>query len=133
MDYNNPSNIADIITSSGFPHIQVTDTNKNLAYECCFIHEVITKRIPLLDDLREGLMSESSMGTGLLNLASMHPPPSGQIDLVELKRMVQYERGFMRNPDAVVARDFMNTYMEEMSQRGNVHVLIKKSLIFLHL
>jgi hypothetical protein len=62
MDYNNPSNIADIITSSGFPHIQVTDTNKNLAYECCFVHEVITKRV--LNDLREGLMSESSMGTG---------------------------------------------------------------------
>jgi hypothetical protein len=47
--------------------------------------------------------------------------------------MVQYELGFMSNPDAVVARDFMNTYMEEMSQRGNVHVLIKKSLIFLYL
>ena len=76
--------------------------------------EVITKRIPLFDDLREGLMSESSMGTGLLNLASMHKEVR---DVVELKRMVQYERGLMRNPDAVVARDFMNMYMEEMSQR----------------
>ncbi len=126
MDYDNPSNIADTISSSGFPHIEITDENKELAYECCLVHEVITKRIPLLHDIREGLMSESSMGIGILNLVCIHqeirdllfPLPSNHIDLVEMKKMVQYELGYICNPDAATSRDFMNRYLEEVSQRG---------------
>ena len=132
MDCNNPSNIADVITASGFPHIQITESNKDLAYECCFVHEVITKQIPLLDDLRQGLMSERSMGLDLLNLANMHeevrdllfPPPSDQIDLKNMKTLIQYELSSLHDSAAVVARVFMDRYIEEISQRGKVHFIV---------
>ena len=52
-DCDNPSNIADILTSSGFPLIEVIQNNRQLAYECCLIQDVITKRIAFLDDLRQ--------------------------------------------------------------------------------
>ena len=71
-DCHNPSNIADILTSSGFPLIEVIQNNRQLAYECCLIHEVITKRIALLDDLRQRFTSERLTGFNLMNLASIH-------------------------------------------------------------
>ena len=71
-DCDNPSNIADILTSSGFPHIEVIQNTRQLAYECCLIHELITKRIALLHDLRQlGLTSERSMGFNLMNLENI--------------------------------------------------------------
>ena len=98
LDWENPSNIADVISSPGFPHIEINDGNKNLAYECCLMHEVVTKRIPMLHHLRQGLVSECCLGTNLLNLVSMHkevrnllfPPPSDQISLQEIKQ-VQFQ------------------------------------------
>lgn len=126
MDQENPSNITDVLTSSGFPHIEINDGNKILAYECCLMHEVVTKRIPSLHHLREGLMSESCLGTNLLTLVSMHrevrdllfPPPSNQVNLTQMKQIIQYDPSYMHNPDAAAARDLMNRYLEDLSQRG---------------
>ena len=52
-DFTNPSssmNISELLTSAGYPHISVTEERRHLAYECILLYEVITKRIPSLDD-----------------------------------------------------------------------------------
>ena len=41
-------NIGDILVAAGFPHIEVTNNNRELAYECCLTYEVITHRHPNL-------------------------------------------------------------------------------------
>lgn len=124
-DASNPFNIADALLSSGFPHIELTGKNRNLAYECILTFEVITKRIPMLDDLRQGLMSESALGINVMSLAGMHneikellfPPVTEKIDLCEMKEMVKYECD-MSNPDAVTAQVFLERYLCELNERG---------------
>ena len=70
-----PLNITEALVSSGFPHVEVTTPstrNKNLAFECIMVSEVIAKRIPMLDDLRQGLISESVLGFNVLSLTGKH-------------------------------------------------------------
>jgi hypothetical protein len=79
----------------------------------------------MLDDLRQGLVSESSLGFNVLNLASMYtevkqlifPPISDEVDLHQMKEMVNYESNVF-NPDALAAQEFMDRYMNELSERG---------------
>lgn len=49
--------ISDLLISSGFPHLTVTENNRSMAYECCLVYEIITKRVAALDDIRKGLGS----------------------------------------------------------------------------
>ena len=126
-DEDNPLNITEALVSSGFPHVEVTTRNKNVAFECIMVSEVITKRIPMLDDLRQGLISESVLGFNVLNLASMHtevkqlifPPISNKIDLFQMKEMIKYD-GDEFNPDILAAKEFMDRYMSELSSRGKI-------------
>ena len=43
--------LTDLLMAAGFPHITVTCEQRHLAYECCLLYEVITKRIAALDDI----------------------------------------------------------------------------------
>lgn len=54
---SSPMNISELLTSAGYPHLSITQERQHLAYECILLYEVITKRIPALDDLRKGLAS----------------------------------------------------------------------------
>lgn len=75
-DFTNPSssmNISELLTSAGYPHISVTEERRHLAYECILLYEVITKRIPALDDLRKGLASVKVSQTTLLDLLGKLP------------------------------------------------------------
>ncbi len=115
-------NIGDILVAAGFPHIQVNKNNRELAYECCLTYEVITKRIPVLDDLRQGLLSEQSMGVSLLDIGNMYievqslvfPGESTKIDLHLLKRLIKYPL-IEDDEDAIMAKTFFEQYLEELN------------------
>ena len=62
--------INDFLMPTGYPDISVTADSRRLAYECCSINEVITKRIPALDDVRKGLGSVKFLGKSALVLVS---------------------------------------------------------------
>jgi hypothetical protein len=132
-DDSHPLNLTETLASSGFPHVEVTKMNRDLAFECILISEVVTKRIPMLDDLRQGLVSESSLGFNVLNLASMYtevkqlifPPISDEVDLHQMKELVNYESNVF-NPDALAAQEFMDRYMNELSERGKHLVQVQR-------
>jgi hypothetical protein len=54
--------ISDLLVSSGYPHITVSGDTRHLAYECCLLHEVFTKRLAAVDDIRKGLASVKTSG-----------------------------------------------------------------------
>ena len=124
-DDSHPLNLTETLTSSGFPHVEVTKMNRHLAFEYILISEVITKIIPMPDHLKQGLVSESSLGFNVLNLASMYtevkqlilPPISAdEIDLHQMKEMVNYESNVF-NSDVLAAQELMDRYMNELSER----------------
>ena len=65
--------LSNILTASGYPPITVTAERRHLAYECCLVHEMVTKRLPALDDIRRGLTSVSALGTTCLDLLARWP------------------------------------------------------------
>lgn len=115
--------------AAGFPHLEVTPATRTLAYECCLTYEVITKRLPALDDLRKGLRSECVMGTSLLDLSQQHPsvkqlvfPEAGEaVEVSELRRLIKYD---MTNEDACVsAKGYFDEYLDDLYARGkHVHI-----------
>jgi hypothetical protein len=60
--------LSNIWTASGYPHITITTEKRHLAYECCLLHEVVTKRLPAFDDIRRVLTGVSALGTTCLDL-----------------------------------------------------------------
>ncbi len=73
-------NISDILVSSGFPHICITKENRQMAYECCLIFEVIGKRLSALDDFRKGLGSIHVFSKSCLELLEKFPELSMRFD-----------------------------------------------------
>lgn len=72
--------IIDLLISSGFPHITVSENNRSMAYECCLVHEVITKRVAALDDIRRGLGSVTVRNKTCLNLLEKWPELKTRFD-----------------------------------------------------
>ena len=122
-DGNSTCDITDILMASGFPHGMVSLSNRQLAYECCLTYEVITKRIPSLDDMRKGLSSMTGK-QNLLELAAEHPEirrvvfpeATTRIDLGDLKKIIQY--ALVDDDSAVNAKLFFEKYLDELSHRG---------------
>lgn len=93
-------NITDILVSGGFPHIEVTPSNRLLAYECVLTYEVITKCITVLDDLRKGLDSVRVMGTSVIDLLQRHPQVQQLVfpvaksttEVSELRLLLKYDQ-----------------------------------------
>lgn len=108
--------------SAGFPHITITEERRNLAYECILLSEVVTKRIPALDDIRRGLGEVKVSGVSLLSLLERYPELQQRvfpkdleiIDEREMASHIQYDES--SNPLCQRARKFFEQYIEELSQ-----------------
>lgn len=119
-DPNSPHDISELLVSAGFPHITITEERRNLAYECILLSEVVTKRIPALDDLRRGLGEVKVSGVSLLSLLEMYPELEQRvfpkdleiIDEREMASHIQYDES--SNPLCQRARKFFEQYIEEL-------------------
>ena len=120
-------NITDILVSAGFPHIEVTPSNRLLAYECVLTYEVITKRITVLDDLRKRLDSVRVMGTGVIDLLQRHsqvrqlvfPVAKSTTEVSELRLLLKYDP--TDESTSKVAEFFEK--LDELSTGGTIIVL----------
>ena len=95
MDSEESCNISELLLAGGFPHIEVSPASRLLAYECVLTSEVITKRVPVLDDIRNGLKLEYVMGGNLLDIARLHEEVKNdaRINLQDLQQLI---RGYRR-------------------------------------
>lgn len=129
MDPSESCNLADVLIAGGFPHLEVCSSTRVLAYECVVRSEVITKRVPALDDLRNGLVSESYMGLNLLDIARSHaevqllifPLPGKRIMLIDLWQLVKFDDA--SDEEMVNSKRFMEKYLEELDVRGKEEVV----------
>ena len=84
--------------AAGFPHVHITTENRHLAYECCLVYEVITKRVAAMDDIRKGLSDVRVLGVTLLDLLTKFPelqnrvfPANGhKLSLKSLRMHLEY-------------------------------------------
>ena len=121
-------NITDILVSGGFPHIEVTPSNRLLAYECVLTYEVITKCITVLDDLRKGLDSVRVMGTSVIDLLQRHPQVQQLVfpvaksttEVSELRLLLKYDP---RDESTSKVAEFFEKYLDELSTRGTIIVV----------
>ena len=117
-------NISELLASAGYPHISITVERQHLAYECILLYEVITKRIPALDDLRKGLAAVKVSGTTLLDLLRfpdvqqrVFPPDTGRVNATVLKLHMQWEDSV--DPMRQSAKQFLLQYINELSNKGD--------------
>lgn len=129
-DFTNPlspMNISDLLTSAGYPHVSITEGRRHLAYECVLLYEVVTKRIPAMDDLRKGLAAVKVSGTTLLDILMrfpdlqqrVFPPDTGRVDADMLKLHIQWEASL--DPMCQSAQQFLHRYMDELNQEGELN------------
>ena len=124
MDGSEQCYLCDLLTTAGFPYIEITAWNKRMAYECILAHEVVTKRVVVLDDLRKGLTAVTYLRTSLADLANEHisirklvfPDKDSVINLDELMRLVEYD--IVNDNQKSIAKDNMDRYLEVLSKRG---------------
>ena len=94
--------------AAGFPHI-----------------EVVTKRIPVLDDLRKGLDSVRVMATTGTDLVQQHPQvqqlifPAAecQIEVPDLRQLIKYNE---TDDSKATAVEFFEKYLDLLNTRGTV-------------
>lgn len=118
-----------MLIAGGFSHIEVGPSTRLLAYECVLTYEVITKRLPVLDDLRNGLKSEQTMGLNLLDIALSHdkvkklifPEADSRIDLEDLIQLVRYDEA--DDDVKVSAKRCMEKYLQDLDVRGKLQVM----------
>ena len=99
MACGNEYYLGDLLMAAGFPNIEITSSNRLMAYGCVLAHDVISKRIIVLDDARKGLELETSIEIGLLNLAHQRPEIRQLVfpeavcatDVQELIKLVAYD------------------------------------------
>lgn len=111
---SSPMNISELLTSAGYPHLSIIEERQHPAYECIFLYEVITKRIPSLNDLRKGLASVKVSQKTLLDLLErlpdvqklVFPPHTGKIDVMMLK--LHLEGRETANPINQTTEQFLN-------------------------
>jgi hypothetical protein len=124
MDNDDECFLGDILMAAGFSYLEVTSSNKLIAYECVLMHDVINKRVIVLDDLRKGLTAERSIENTLVNLAHEHteirellfPAADHSIDLGELTKLVSYE--VANDSSKVLAKQHLEKYFNLLSERG---------------
>ena len=91
--------------------------------------EVITKRVPALDNLCNGLVSESYMGLYLLDIARSHAEvqllifflPGKRIMLQDLWQLVKFDDA--SDEEMVNSKRFMEKYLKELDVRGKEEVV----------
>jgi hypothetical protein len=102
----------------------ISPATRQLAFECCLQHEVITKRVSALDDIRKGLQSVNVWGNTIIDLLEKWPilkdklfPRNIQelINLPELSPYVKYELG--TGALASEMRDVFEKYLIELNER----------------
>ena len=121
-DPNSPHDISELLMSAGFPHITITEERRNLAYECILLSEVVTKRIPALDDLRRGLGEVKVSGVSLLSLLERYPELQQRVfpkdleitDEREMASHIQYDES--SNPLCNVLETSLNSTLRSFSQ-----------------
>ena len=118
-------NIADTLVAAGFPHIEVLPSNRSLAYECVLTYEVVTKRIPVLDDLRKGLDSVRVMATTGTDPVQQHPQvqqlifpaAESQIEVSDLRQLIKYNE---TDDSKAIAVEFFDKHLNLLNPRGTV-------------
>ena len=120
-------NIAELLASAGYPHVRITEERRHVAYECILSYEVITKRIPALDDLRKGLAAVKMSGVTLFDLLGrlgrpdvqqrVIPPDTGRVHGKVLKLHIEWEETV--DPLGQTAQQFLQQYIEELNERGD--------------
>ena len=120
--------ISDLLVAARYPHIFIpADKRQEIreAYECCLVYDVITKRVPALEDIRKGLESVNVRGKTVLDLIREFPdlekrlcPPHGRevIDLAVLSSFVVYDE--IDGPASRNAQDYFQKYLIELNARG---------------
>ena len=131
-----PLCIIEELQAAGYPHLEVTEQKRHFAYECCLVHEVITKRLPALDDIRKGLAEVNVTGITLLCLLErfpelqdrVFPAYSNDVSASALKMHLQYFES--TDEKCVQAQLWFDQYIDELGKRGefNVHVPLVKIL-----
>lgn len=112
---SSPMNISELLTSAGYPHLSIPEERQHPACECIFLYEVITKRIPSLNDLRKGPASVKVSQTTLLDLLErlpdvqklVFPPHTDKIDVMMLKLHLEWRE--TANPINQTTEQFFNT------------------------
>lgn len=113
----------DILHATGFPHLEITAENRSRAYKCLLQYEVITKRIPGLEDIRKGLASVQVKGVTLLDLLRIYPTLTryvfpeckDNIDSRMLKLVMKYDE--VNSDDEKQAQIFLEKYIEDLVER----------------
>ena len=126
----NPMNISELLVSAGYPHLNITEGRRHWAYECILLYEVVTKRIPAMDDLRKGFAAVKVSGMTLLELLNrfpklqqrVFPPNTWTVQANLLKLHIQWEDCL----DAMCqrGRQFLCQYIDEVDQRGEYGSLL---------
>ncbi len=128
MDSEESCNISELLLAGGFPHIEVSPASRLLAYECVLTSEVITKRVPVLDDIRNGLKLEYVMGGNLLDIARLHeevkklvfPEADARINLQDLQQLIRYD--VAEDDIKTSSKNFMERYLKDLDLRGKVTI-----------
>ena len=124
MACGNEYYLGDLLMAAGFPNIEITSSNRLMAYECVLVHEVVSKRIIVLEDLRKGLQAERSMGLGILDLARRHeeirtllfPKTDTEIDVQDLMKLVVFDAA--DTCDNAAAKGHLEKYFHLLAERG---------------
>jgi len=104
--------------------LEITANNRFLAYECFLLYEVLTKRIPALEDIRKGLASVRVQGITLLDLLRIHPnliehvfPQHDDIvDITMFKLAIEFEEADREVEKQ--AQVFLEKYIDDVAKRG---------------
>ena len=119
-DPDSPKDITDLLMTAGFSHVTITSERRHIAYECILLYEVITKRIPALDDLRRGLGEVKVAGVTLLSLLERYPKlqqkvfpmDMGIIDERTTRKHIQYDE--TTEPLCQRAQTFFAQYIDDL-------------------
>ncbi len=119
-------NISDLLTSAGFPHLYISPETQQVAFECCLLYEVITKRVAALNDMRRGLQKGGSvkvMGTSLLDLLKCNPIqdrlfPKVTVEEIHLSQLAPY---IVFKPDINNETCLLfDKYLDELNKRNGM-------------
>lgn len=121
---DSPLCINEELQAAGYQHLEVNEQKGHFAYECCLTHEVITKRVPALEDIRKGLGEVNVSGTTLLCLLERYPELQGRVfpaysnnvSVNELKMYLQFCDP--TDEKCVQAKKWFDQFVDELSERG---------------
>ena len=118
--------ISDLLIAAGYPRITIPADKRHLAYECCLVYEVITKRVPALEDIRKGLASVKVRRKTVLDLLTKCPEserrffPSHEREVIDLALLSSYVEYEADEPTSHNAQNYFEKYLAELDARGLV-------------